>query len=95
MFADIFYNNSLKNGLLPVVLPEEVVTNLWATLEATPDARVTVDLQNQTVTLPDGSSHGFQIDAFRKLCLLDGVDDLGYLLNKNDVISTFEAKPRY
>ncbi len=91
MFADIFYNNSLKNGLLPVVLPEDVVGQLWLTLEATPDAALTVNLEAQTVTLPDGSSHGFAIDAFRRLCLLDGVDDLGYLLNKSDLIGAYEA----
>ncbi len=91
MFADIFYNNSLKNGLLPVVLPEDVVGQLWQLLENTPQTQLTVNLEAQTVTLPDGSSHGFEIDAFRRLCLLDGVDDLGYLLNKSDVISSYEA----
>jgi 3-isopropylmalate/(R)-2-methylmalate dehydratase small subunit len=92
VFADIFYNNSLKNGLLPVALPEEVVSSLWGLLEAEPNAQITVDLPNQTVTLPDGSSHGFAIDPFRKLCLLDGVDDLGYLLNKSEQIAAFESR---
>lgn len=92
VFADIFYNNSLKNGLLPVALPEDVVSSLWNLLEEAPDSQITVDLPSQTVTLPDGSSYGFQIDPFRKLCLLDGVDDLGYLLNKSDVIGAFEAR---
>jgi 3-isopropylmalate/(R)-2-methylmalate dehydratase small subunit len=91
VYADIFYNNSLKNGLLPVALPEDVVSSIWALLEEKPDSQITVDLPSQTVTLPDGSSHGFSIDPFRKLCLLDGVDDLGYLLNKTDVISAYEA----
>ena len=90
-FADIFYNNSLKNGLLPVALPEDIVSSIWALLEEAPDSQIMVDLPSQTVGLPDGSSHGFSIDPFRKLCLLDGVDDLGYLLNKTDVISTYET----
>ncbi|MFN3267509.1 MAG: 3-isopropylmalate dehydratase small subunit [Deinococcales bacterium] len=93
-FADIFYNNSLKNGLLPVALPEDVVNNLWAALETQPDLPVTVDLPNQTVTLPGGLGHSFQIDPFRKICLLEGVDDLGYLLNKADAIAAFEARAR-
>jgi 3-isopropylmalate/(R)-2-methylmalate dehydratase small subunit len=94
-FADIFYNNSFKNGLLPVVLPEDVVTKLWATLEANPSAQLTVDLPWQTVTLPDGSSVGFQIDPFRKACMLEGVDDLGYIMKRDDAISAYEAKPAY
>lgn len=94
VFADIFYNNSLKNGLLPVALPEDVVSSIWNLLEEKPDSQITVDLPSQTVTLPDGSSYGFSIDPFRKLCLLDGVDDLGYLLNKSDVIGAFEAQAK-
>ncbi|NJK43566.1 MAG: 3-isopropylmalate dehydratase small subunit [Pleurocapsa sp. SU_196_0] len=94
-FADIFYNNSLKNGLLPVALPEDVVQNLWATLEANPDARITVDLPTQTVTLPDGTTQGFQIDPFRKLCLLEGVDDLGYIMKREDAIAAHEARQPY
>jgi 3-isopropylmalate/(R)-2-methylmalate dehydratase small subunit len=94
-FADIFYNNSLKNGLLPVTLPEDVVQGLWATLEANPSATITVDLPSQTVTLPDGSSYAFQIDPFRKLCLLEGVDDLGYIMARESAITAHEAKPAY
>jgi 3-isopropylmalate/(R)-2-methylmalate dehydratase small subunit len=94
-FADIFYNNSFKNGLLPVVLPEDVVTKLWATLEENPSAQITVDLPSQTVTLPDGSGVAFQIDPFRKACMLEGVDDLGYIMKRDDAISAYEAKPVY
>jgi 3-isopropylmalate/(R)-2-methylmalate dehydratase small subunit len=94
-FADIFYNNSLKNGLLPVALPEDVVQNLWATLEANPDAKITVDLPSQTVTLPDGSTQLFQIDPFRKLCLLEGVDDLGYIMKREVAIAAHEARKPY
>lgn len=94
-FADIFYNNSLKNGLLPVVLPEDVVQTLWATLEANPTAQITVDLPSQKVTLPDGSSVDFQIDPFRKLCLLEGVDDLGYIMKREAAMNEYEAKRPY
>ena len=94
-FADIFYNNSFKNGLLPVVLPEATVTQLWATLEVNPSAQITVDLPSQTVTLPDGSSVGFEIDPFRKACMLEGVDDLGYIMKRDAAIVAYEAKPAY
>lgn len=91
-FADIFYNNSLKNGLLPVTLPEDVVHMLWDLVEEEPETLIYVDLKSQTVTLPDGQQHSFAIDAFRKLCLLEGVDDLGYILSKADAIANFEAQ---
>jgi 3-isopropylmalate/(R)-2-methylmalate dehydratase small subunit len=94
-FADIFYNNSLKNGLLPVVLPEEVVTHLHDTLEANPSFQITVDLPSQTVKLESGETYPFQIDPFRKLCLLEGVDDLGYIMKRDSAITEFEAKPKY
>jgi 3-isopropylmalate/(R)-2-methylmalate dehydratase small subunit len=95
VFADIFYNNSLKNGLLPVALPESVVAMLWETVEADPSTSMTIDLPSQTVTLPDGSVQSFEIDPFRKLCLLDGVDDMGYIMNKNAAIEAYEAKKLY
>lgn len=94
-FADIFYNNSLKNGLLPIVLPEEVVNMLWDLVEEEPATLLHIDLPNQTVTLPDGQQHSFAIDPFRKLCLLEGVDDLGYLLSKEEAIAAYEARPRW
>ena len=94
-FADIFYNNSLKNGLLPVALPEEVVNALYDTVEAKPSFQITVDLPSQTVTFENGESHAFQIDPFRKLCLLEGVDDLGYIMKREEIIAGFEAKKPY
>jgi 3-isopropylmalate/(R)-2-methylmalate dehydratase small subunit len=94
-FADIFYNNSFKNGLLPVALPEAVVTQLWTQIEANPAAQITVDLPSQTVTLPDGSSVAFQVDPFRKACMLEGVDDLGYIMKREAAINVYEAHQPY
>jgi len=94
-FADIFYNNSLKNGLLPVALPEEVVNMLWDLVEEEPQTQITVNLEQQTVTLPDGQTHRFEIDPFRRLCLLNGVDDLGYIMSKEEAIASHEAAPLY
>ncbi len=93
-FADIFYNNSLKNGLLPVVLPEAQVAMLLDLVEEQPDTALSIDLDAQTVSLPDGQQARFAIDSYRKLCLLNGVDDLGYLLSKADEIAAFEAARR-
>ena len=94
-FADIFYNNSLKNGLLLVALPEETVNMLLDLVEEEPETRIAIDLTSQTVTLPDGQQLGFDIDPFRKICLLEGVDDLGYIMKKSDAIATHEAAPAY
>ena len=94
-FGDIFYNNSLKNGLLPIALPTETVNLLLDLVEEEPETPITIDLANQTVTLPDGQQHGFDIDPFRKLCLLDGVDDLGYILSKEEQVRAFEVEPAY
>ncbi len=103
-FADIFYNNSLKNGLLPIRLPEETVGRLLDLVEEVPHTRVSIDLTSQSVTLPDlnddtvGNLEGpwsFDIDPFRKQCLLRGLDDLGYLLDKEERISAFEAAASY
>jgi 3-isopropylmalate/(R)-2-methylmalate dehydratase small subunit len=91
-FADIFYNNSLKNGLLPVRLPMGTVSLLWDLVEEVPTMRLTVDLHRQSVSLPDGRSFQFEIDPFRKMCLLQGVDDLGYLLAKEPLIAAYEAR---
>ena len=91
-FADIFQNNSLKNGLLPIVVDAETHGKMFDLLAADPDARVTVDLQAQTLTLPDGSSVAFPIDPFSRTCLLQGVDELGYLLGKEADIAAFEAR---
>ena len=94
-FADIFYNNSLKNGLLPVTLPEEVVNMLWDLVEEDPETTIFVDLKSQTVTLSDGQQHSFAIDPFRKICLLEGLDDLGYIGSKADAITAYEAAAPY
>jgi 3-isopropylmalate/(R)-2-methylmalate dehydratase small subunit len=77
-FGDIFFSNSLKNGLLPVVLPADVVADLLATLREQPGARVQVDLERQVVTTPDGTEHCFEVDPFSRHCLLNGVDELAY-----------------
>ena len=90
-FADIFYNNSLKSGLLPVTLPEDQVAMLWDLVEEQPDTTISIDLDAQTVTLPDGQQAGFAIDPYRKVCLLKGLDDLGYLLEQAPAIAAYEA----
>ena len=90
-FADIFYNNSLKNGLLPITLPEDQVAMLWDLVEEQPDMTISIDLEAQTVTLPDGQQSSFNIDPYRKVCLLQGLDDLGYLLAQAPAIAAYEA----
>jgi 3-isopropylmalate/(R)-2-methylmalate dehydratase small subunit len=89
-FADIFRNNSLKNGLLPVVVDKQTHQQLFSLAEEEPALRLTIDLRQQTVSLPDGRQVTFPIDAFSKHCLLDGVDQLGYLLNQSSKITAFE-----
>jgi 3-isopropylmalate/(R)-2-methylmalate dehydratase small subunit len=86
--ADIFRNNSLKNGLLPVIVDE--TTHQW--LLANPGAEVTIDLEATTLGLPDGSTVKFPIDAFPRYCLLNGVDELGFLLSKDPAIRAYEAR---
>jgi 3-isopropylmalate/(R)-2-methylmalate dehydratase small subunit len=90
-FADIFRNNSLKNGLLPVQVSPETYQDLLDLYEESPFAEVTVDLEQQKILLPGGQSASFPIDGFSKTCLLNGVDELGYLLNMNDRIAAFET----
>lgn len=89
-FADIFANNALKNGLLPVAVEEAGYRRLLAQVQADPQVEVTVDLSQQTVTLPDGQQLPFPIDGFSKQCLLQGVDQLGYLLNHLPQIEDYE-----
>jgi 3-isopropylmalate/(R)-2-methylmalate dehydratase small subunit len=89
-FADIFQNNALKNGLLPIVVAPEVHRKLQDALQADPQARVTVDLENQALTLPDGETVKFPIDPFAKHCLLNGLDQLGFLLSADDEIAAYE-----
>ena len=91
-FADIFFNNSFKNGLLPIVLKEEEVDALFRQAEATEGYQLTVDLAAQTVTRPDGVQYRFEIDAFRKHCLLNGLDDIGLTLQEAEAIKAFESK---
>ena len=87
-FADIFKGNSLKNGLLPIVVPADI----HAALLASPGAIVKIDLASQTLTMPDGTTVEFPIDAFSKHCLLEGVDELGYILKQDAAISAYEAQ---
>ena len=93
-FADIFFNNSFKNGLLPIVLKEEDIDELFEQAEAEEGYQLTVDLQAQTVARSDGKSYSFEIDAFRKHCLLNGLDDIGLTLQDADAVSAFEEKHR-
>jgi 3-isopropylmalate/(R)-2-methylmalate dehydratase small subunit len=93
-FADIFYNNSFKNGLLPIRLPTAAVDELFALVAATPGYRLKIDLAAQTVTRPDGTVLSFDVDPFRKECLLNGWDDIGLTLRHAEEIRTFEAKRR-
>jgi len=91
-YADIFYNNCFKNGLLPVILPEEQVAVLMKDAEKGANARMEVDLEAQTITTSDGESFHFDIDPFRKHCLLEGLDDIGLTLEKAAAIESFEAQ---
>ncbi|MDN3579037.1 3-isopropylmalate dehydratase small subunit [Chitinimonas viridis] len=93
-FADIFFNNCYKNGLLPIVLPAEVVDQLFQETAASEGYRLTVDLAAQTVTTPSGASFGFDVTAHRKHCLLNGLDEIGLTLNHADKIKAFEAQRR-
>ncbi len=90
-FADIFRNNSLKNGLLPIVVDAETQQQLFSLAEEDPSTTVSVNVEAQTLTLPDGREVGFPLDGFSKYCLLNGVDQLGYLLALDDAVQSFEA----
>jgi 3-isopropylmalate/(R)-2-methylmalate dehydratase small subunit len=90
-FADIFRSNSLKNGVLPIVVDPDTHRRLWELVEADPDAAFTVDLAEQGVLLPDGSTIDFEVDPFAKMMLLAGTDELGYLLAKEDERVAWEA----
>ncbi|MDO8883929.1 MAG: 3-isopropylmalate dehydratase small subunit [Pseudotabrizicola sp.] len=90
-FADIFYNNCFKNGILPIVMPQDVVDVLMADARKGANARVTIDLEAQTVTTSDGQSFGFDVDSHRKHCLLNGLDDIGLTLEKAAAIDSYEA----
>lgn len=91
-FADIFYSNCFKNGILPIKLPQEDVDKLMEDAERGANATVTVDLESQTITGPDGGSISFDIDPHKKHCLLNGIDDIGLTLAKQSSIGDFEKK---
>ncbi len=91
-FADIFYNNCFKNGVLPIILPKEQVDALMADAEMGANAIVTVDLEKQEIIRPDGEAVAFEVDEFRRHCLLNGLDDISLTLAKDDLIATFEAR---
>ena len=90
-FADIFRSNSLKNGVLPIVVPPDVHARLWALIERDPEAELTVDLAEEGVLLPDGTTIDFDIDPFAKRMILAGTDELGYLLSKDAELRAWEA----
>lgn len=91
-FADIFYNNSFKNALLPIILSDEIVDQLFNEMYAQDGYELSIDLQAQTVTTPSGESFTFEIDEFRKHCLLNGLDDIGLTLEQADAIRAYEEK---
>jgi len=93
-FADIFYSNCFKNGLLPVTLDEATVDRLFQAAESTPGYTLTIDLPAQTVATPNGESMGFEIDEFRKHCLVNGLDDISLTLQHADAIRAYEARRR-
>ncbi|MGB1234406.1 MAG: 3-isopropylmalate dehydratase small subunit [Planktomarina sp.] len=91
-FADIFFNNCFKNGILPVVVTQEQLDLLMKDAEKGANARMTVDLENQAITTSDGDTVTFEIDAFRKHCLINGLDDIGLTMEKAAAIDTFESQ---
>lgn len=94
-FADIFYNNSFKNGMLPIRVDEETLAKLMDDAERGANATLTIDLQAQTISGPDGGVVKFDIDPFRKLCLLEGLDDIGLTQKKADKIEDYEEKRKH
>ena len=91
-FADIFFNNCFKNGLLPIVLPEATVAQLFDEVLAFPGYQLTIDLERQVIVRPQGQEIAFDVQAFRKYCLLNGFDDIGLTLRQSDKIRAFEAE---
>ena len=91
-YADIFFNNCFKNGILPIVLPEAQVDRLFNEVAAFPGYELTIDLERQAVVLPQGDELPFDVQAFRKYCLLNGLDDIGLTLRHKDKIAAFEAQ---
>jgi 3-isopropylmalate/(R)-2-methylmalate dehydratase small subunit len=93
-FADIFFNNSFKSGFLPIVLSEEKIEQLFQEVEAEENYQLAIDLEQQTITTPSGEKIAFDIDPFRKYCLLHGLDDIGLTLQNRNTISSYEEKRR-
>lgn len=93
-YADIFYNNCFKNGVLPIVLETDVIERLFKEVAATPGYSLTIDLSAQTVETPSGEVFKFDLDEFRKYCLLNGLDDIGMTLQHADEIRTYEERRR-
>jgi 3-isopropylmalate/(R)-2-methylmalate dehydratase small subunit len=93
-YADIFFNNCFKNGVLPIKLEAAKVDALFKAVEANTGYKLKVDLENQTITMPDGAAFKFEVDAFRKHCLLNGLDDIGLTLEHVGDIKAFEVKHR-
>ncbi len=93
-YADIFFNNCFKNGILPIVLSEKILGELFAAVEANPGYKLTVDLPAQTIACPDGKTITFEVDSFRKECLVNGWDDIGLTLRHADTIRAFEDSRR-
>ncbi len=91
-FADIFYNNCFKNGILPLVLPEDQVDILMKDAEKGANSIIEVDLENQTIVSSDGEVFSFEVDPFKKHCLLNGLDDIGLTMKKEDHITAYESK---
>lgn len=91
-YADIFYNNCFKNGLLPIILPEEVISRLFTMVQKNPGMQVSVDLERTQITLANNEVIGFELDSFRKKCLLEGLDDIGLTLKKVELIRAYEEK---
>ncbi|MBP7451650.1 MAG: 3-isopropylmalate dehydratase small subunit [Ottowia sp.] len=90
-FADIFFNNCFKNGVLPIVLPDNVIAKLFDEVAAFPGYELTVDLERQVIVKPDGTEIAFDVQPFRKYCLLNGFDDIGLTLRQQDKIKAYEA----
>ena len=91
-FADIFYNNCFKNGILPITLPQAQIDILMKDAEKGENARIQVDLENQSITTSDGEVYSFEVDAFKKHCLINGLDDIGLTMEKVTSIKAFEKK---
>jgi 3-isopropylmalate/(R)-2-methylmalate dehydratase small subunit len=91
-FADIFYNNCFKNGILPIKLPQAQVEVLMEDAERGENARISIDLENQTISATDGTEFEFEVDSFKKHCLINGLDDIGLSMQKVDAITAFEQE---